>query len=83
MKDMGERKQGWLSRCLRGKESACQAGDEGPIPGSGRSPGEGNGNPFSTLAWRIPEEPGGLPSMGSQGIGHDRAMKQQQRSRNR
>ena len=27
----------------------------------------------STLAWRIPwtEEPGGLPSMGSQGVGHD------------
>ena len=28
---------------------------------------------FSTLAWRIPEtgEPGGLPSMGLQGVGHD------------
>ena len=29
-----------------GKESACSAGDTGSIPGSGRSPGEGNGNPF-------------------------------------
>ena len=29
-----------------GKESACNAGDPGSIPGSGRSPGEGNGNPF-------------------------------------
>ena len=28
------------------KESACYAGDSGSIPGSGRSPGEGNGNPF-------------------------------------
>ena len=28
------------------KESACQAGDPGSIPGSGRSPGEGNGNPL-------------------------------------
>ena len=28
------------------KESACNAGDLGSIPGSGRSPGEGNGNPF-------------------------------------
>ena len=28
-----------------GKESACNAGDQGSIPGSGRSPGEGNGNP--------------------------------------
>ena len=29
-----------------GKESACKEGDMGLIPGSGRSPGEGNGNPF-------------------------------------
>ena len=29
-----------------GKESACNAGDVGLIPGSGRSPGEGNGNPL-------------------------------------
>ena len=28
------------------KASACNAGDLGSIPGSGRSPGEGNGNPF-------------------------------------
>ena len=28
-----------------GKESPCNAGDPGSIPGSGRSPGEGNGNP--------------------------------------
>ena len=34
------------------KESACQAGDVGSIPGSGRSFGEGNGNPlqYSFLA---------------------------------
>ena len=32
----------WLS----GKESACNAGDLGLIAGSGRSPGEGNGNPL-------------------------------------
>ena len=29
-----------------GKESACNSGDLGVIPGSGRSPGEGNGNPI-------------------------------------
>ena len=29
-----------------GKESACCAGDPGSIPGLGRSPGEGNGNPL-------------------------------------
>ena len=29
-----------------GKEYACKAGGPSLIPGSGRSPGEGNGNPF-------------------------------------
>ena len=29
-----------------GKESACSAGDPGSIPGLGKSPGEGNGNPL-------------------------------------
>ena len=29
-----------------GKEPTCNAGDLGSIPGSGRSPGEGNGNPL-------------------------------------
>ena len=29
-----------------GKVSACRAGDPGLIPGLGRSPGEGNGNPL-------------------------------------
>ena len=29
---------------LGGKESACHAGELGSIPGSGRSPGEGNGS---------------------------------------
>ena len=35
-----------LPKWLSGKESACQAEDEGSIPGSGRSPREGNGNPL-------------------------------------
>ena len=37
--------------------------------------GEGNGTHSSTLAWKIPwaEEPGGLPSMGLQRVGHDLA----------
>ena len=50
-----------------GKESACNAGDPGLIPGLGRSFGEGYGDHSSFLAWRIPwtEEPGGLQSMGS------------------
>ena len=55
------------------KESSCSAGDPGSIPGSGRSPGRGNGNHSSILAWKIPqtEEPGRLQSMGSQRVGHD------------
>ena len=31
---------------LGGKESACNAGDMGSIPGLGRSPGGGNGDPL-------------------------------------
>ena len=29
-----------------GKESSCSAGDLGSVPGSGRSSGEGHGNPL-------------------------------------
>ena len=43
-----------LPRWLSGKESAGQAGDTGSIPGSERSPGEGNGNP---LHYSCPENP--------------------------
>ena len=66
-------------RWLTGKESACQAGDLGSVPGSGRSPGGGNGGPSSILAWEIPwtEEPGGLESMGSQRVGHNLATEKQ------
>ena len=39
---------------LEGKECACNAGDQGSIPGSGRSPGEGNGTHSSALAWEFP-----------------------------
>ena len=44
-----------------GIETACNARDPGLIPGSGRSPGEGNGCQLQFLAWRIPwtAEPGG------------------------
>ena len=45
------------------KESACNAGDRGSIPGLGRSLEEGVATHFSIFAWRIPwtEEAGGLP----------------------
>jgi len=56
-----------------GKEYTCNEGDKGLIPGSRRSPGEGNGNPLQYFCWRIPwtEEPGELQSMRSQRVGHD------------
>ena len=37
-----------------GKEFAWNAGDLRSVPGLGRSPGKGNGNHSSILAWRIP-----------------------------
>ena len=37
-----------------GEESACNAGDQGSIPGSGRSPREWNNNPLQYFSWRIP-----------------------------
>ena len=55
------------------KESACNVGDPGSIPGWGRSPGEGNGNLFqySCLEKSMDGEPPKLQTMGSQRVGHD------------
>ena len=39
---------------LDGKASAYSAGDLGSIPGSGRSPGEGNGNPLQYFCLENP-----------------------------
>ena len=52
-----------------GKASAYNTGDPGSIPGLGRFPGEGNGNPLQYSCLENPmdkEEPGGLQSTGSQ-----------------
>ena len=47
--------------------------DAGSIPGSGRSPGGGNGNllQYSCLENPMTEEPGRLQSMGSQRVVHN------------
>jgi len=68
-----KKQQKELAYSSDGKESACNSGDPGSHPGSGRFPGEGNGNPLCILAWRIPwtEEPGGLQSIGSQRVRHN------------
>ena len=41
-----------------GKESACNAGDPGLIPGWGRSPGKGNGNLFQYSCLENPMDRG-------------------------
>ena len=70
----------FFPRCLRGKESACQAGDASLTPGSGRSTGEGNGNTlqYSCQKTLWIEEPGRLQYIESQRTGHGLATKQQQ-----
>ena len=71
-----------LPRWLSSKESDCNAGDVGSIPGLGRSLGGGHGNPFQYsfffftpvfLPGESPwtEEPGGLQSIGSQSVGYN------------
>ena len=41
-----------------GKTSACSVGHPGSIPGLGRSPGEGNGNPLEYSCLEIPTDRG-------------------------
>ena len=54
------------------KETAHNVGNQGSIPGSGRSLGEGNGYPLQYSSLRIPwtEEPGRLQSIGFQRVRH-------------
>ena len=56
-----------------GKESVCNAGDLGSIPGSRRFPEEGHGNPLQYFCHRIPciDKPNGLHSIGLQRVGQD------------
>ena len=64
----------WASEvALAVKNPPVRAGDAGPIPVSGRSPGGGHGNSLQYSCLENPwiEEPGGLQSMGSQRVRHD------------
>ena len=56
-----------------GKESTCNVGDLGSIPGLGRSPGGEHGNPLQYSSGESPwtEEPGRLQSMGLHRVGHN------------
>ena len=65
---------------MMGKESACQAGNTGSIPGLGRSNSsleEEMAIHSSSLDWRIlwTEKPGRLQFTGSQGVRHSLATK--------
>ena len=58
---------------LDGKESACNAGDRGMIPGSGRSPGGGSGSPlqYSCLGNPMNRSLAGYSPWGWQRVGRD------------
>ena len=59
-----------LPHWLRGKESSCNAGnagDSGSIPGSGRSPGGGNGNPLQYSCLENPMDRGAWRSIACRG----------------
>ena len=60
-----------------GKESVCNAGDPGSIPGSGRPPGEGNGNPLQYSCLENPMNRGAwwATVRGVARVGHDLATK--------
>ena len=60
-----------------GKESACNAGDtrdEGLVPGSGRSPGVGNGNPFPYSCLENPHGQRGLVGYAAHGVAISRTQ---------
>ncbi|CAN0396363.1 unnamed protein product [Rangifer tarandus platyrhynchus] len=68
-----------LSRWLRDKDSAFNAGNTGSIPGLGRPAGEGNGDPlqYSCLVNPMDRKPGRLRSVGLQRLRYSLATKQQ------
>ena len=59
-----------LPRWLSGKESSCNAGDEGLTPVSGKSPGKGNGNPLQNSCLGNPMDRGAWQAT-VHGVGHD------------
>ena len=65
------------------KESTCNAGDLGSIPGSRRSAGEGNGNPLQYSCLGNPMDRGAWRATvhGLQRVRHDLVTKQQQHTK--
>ena len=60
------------------KESACNAGNPGLIPGLGRPPGEGNGNPLQCSCLENPMDRGACQAAvpGVTRVGHDLSTKE-------
>ena len=60
-----------------GKESVCNTGDSDSIPGSGRSPGEGNSNPFQYSCLENPMDRGAWNATvhGVTRVGHNLIIK--------
>ena len=73
----------WLVKCKFvpdgsvGKEPACNVGDLGSIPGWGRSPAEGNGNPLQLSCLGNPMDKGAQQAIvhGVPKVGHNLATK--------
>ena len=61
-----------------GKESACHAGDPGLIPGSGRSPGEGNYNSLqyscASLVAQLVKNPPAMQETWGQSLGWEDSL---------
>ena len=53
-----------------GKQSTCNVGDVGSVPGTGRSSGGGHGNPLSYFYLVDCMDEGALQSIGLQRVGH-------------
>ena len=68
-----DQRKGVTSLIAVGKESACNVGDPGSIPGSGRFPGEGNGNLFQYSCLEDPMDRGAQQATvsGVARFGHD------------
>ena len=56
---------------LVGKDTACNAGDTGLIPGLGRFPGRGNGNPLQYSCLENGADRGSLAGCSCKRVGHD------------
>ena len=61
---------------VKKKKSTCQIAEAGSTPGSGRSPGEGNGNPLQYSCMGNPMA--GYSPRGCKRAGHNLVTKQQQ-----